>query len=217
MVRLILVRHGQTESNVRGLLDAALPGPPLNDLGREQAAALPARLAGERIERIVVSPLARTVETAQPLLVATGLTATSDLRLREVQAGDLEGFHDHESVMVYLETVFAWAEGDLSARVPGSPEDGHDFFRRVDAAVADAVDGLGDDAAVVCVSHGATVRTWSSVRGANVPDDHGRDHGLPNTGIVVLQGAPGAWRVVEWQGDRFGDVEDDPTGAAVPE
>ncbi len=215
MPRLILVRHGQTESNVRGLLDAAMPGPPLNDLGREQAAALPGRLAGERIERVVVSPLARTVETAQPLLEATGLTATEDERLREVQAGDLEGLHDHDSVMTYLRTVFAWAEGDLAARVPGSPEDGADFFARVDAAVADAVEGV--EGAVVCVSHGATVRTWSSVRGRNVPDDHGRDHGLPNTGIVILEGRPGAWRVVEWTGDRFGDVEEDPTGAPVPE
>ena len=215
MPRLILVRHGQTESNVLGLLDAAMPGPPLNDLGRQQAAALPQRLADERIERIVVSPLARTVETAQPLLEATGLTAVTDVRLREVQAGDLEGLHDHDSVMVYLRTVFAWADGDLSARVPGSPEDGHDFFARVDAAVAEAVDGV--TGAVVCVSHGATVRTWSSVRGRNVPDDHGRDHGLANTGIVVLEGEPGAWRVVDWQGDVFADVEDDPTGAAVPE
>jgi release factor glutamine methyltransferase len=44
-VRLLLIRHGQTPSNVLGLLDTAPPGPGLTDLGVEQAAA-PAHLRG---------------------------------------------------------------------------------------------------------------------------------------------------------------------------
>ena len=73
MVRLILVRHGQTRSNVHGLLDTGLPGPGLTELGQEQAASLVDVLAGERIDRVVASPLTRTVETATPLVTAAGL------------------------------------------------------------------------------------------------------------------------------------------------
>ena len=40
-MRLLLVRHGQTPSNVAGLLDTALPGPGLTALGTRQAAAIP--------------------------------------------------------------------------------------------------------------------------------------------------------------------------------
>ena len=72
-MRLLLVRHGQTPANVLGVLDTAVPGPGLTDLGRRQAAALPEALAEERIDAIVVTDLVRTHETAAPLVAATGL------------------------------------------------------------------------------------------------------------------------------------------------
>ena len=34
--RLVLVRHGQTPSNVAGVLDTALPGPGLTEEGQQQ-------------------------------------------------------------------------------------------------------------------------------------------------------------------------------------
>jgi len=39
-MRLILIRHGQTVSNVGGLLDTAHPGADLTPLGRQQAGSL---------------------------------------------------------------------------------------------------------------------------------------------------------------------------------
>ena len=212
VVQLILVRHGQTESNVEGLLDAGAPGAPLTALGRQQADALPERLTRFAVTRVIASPLLRTVQTAQPLLAAVGVDLVTDEGLREVLAGDLELRRDPEAHRAYLAPVFAWAQGDLDRRIPGSPEDGHDFFARFDAAVGVAV--AGPDEAVAVISHGAAIRTWAAVRAKNLPDDHGREHGLPNTGVVVLQGGPGRWRALEWQDDRFGDAEDDPTGAA---
>ncbi|MFD1721329.1 histidine phosphatase family protein [Amnibacterium endophyticum] len=214
MVRLILVRHGQSESNVAALLDSAEPGAPLSALGRQQAAELPARFAEERIERVVASPLARTVATARPLADALGLPLPVDAGLREVLSGDLEMRGDRDAHLAYLDPVFRWMAGDLAARVPGSPEDGRDFLARYDRAVEAAVQGAVG--AVVLASHGAAIRAWAGIRAANLPDDHGRERGLPNTGVVVLEGAPGAWRATEWQGERFTDVDDDPTGAGVP-
>lgn len=213
-MHLILVRHGQSESNIDALLDSAFPGAPLTALGREQADAVPARLAGYEVERVVASPLVRTLATAQPLAAARGLQPSTDLRLREVLSGDLEMRGDREAHLAYLQAVFAWAGGDLDQRVPGSPEDGHDFFARFDAAVEEAVEGA--TSAVACFSHGAAIRVWATVRAANLPDDHGGEAGLPNTGVVVLEGRPGSWRAIEWQDDRFDRLEDDPTGAAVP-
>lgn len=216
VTRLILIRHGQTRSNVHGLLDTAMPGAGLTDLGREQAAALPDRLAAERIDRIVASPLARTRETAGPLAAARGLTLGFDEGLREVLAGDLELRADHESHLAYLGAVFAWAAGDLDAVMPGRPESGADFLGRYDRAVASAVEGVE---AVVCVSHGAAIRAWACARAANVDAVFGAEHGLPNTGIVVLdREGDGPWRVEAWQDRRLPDADDaeaDPTGAPV--
>jgi broad specificity phosphatase PhoE len=59
-----LIRHADVE-NPQKLLYGHLPGFQLSALGRAQAAALGQRLSGEGIRRIVHSPLARAVETAE--------------------------------------------------------------------------------------------------------------------------------------------------------
>jgi probable phosphoglycerate mutase len=214
MTRLILVRHGQTRSNVQGLLDTAAPGADLTDLGRRQAAALVDVLAGERIDRVVASPLARTVQTATPIAEERGLALGTDVGLREILAGDLELRSDRDSHMTYLETIFAWAKGDLSPALPGSPETGAIFFDRYDAAVEAAVADVGT---ALLVSHGAAIRTWASARAANVGGDFGAEHGLPNTGVVVLErSGAGPWIAETWTDRRLEQPESDPTGSAVP-
>jgi broad specificity phosphatase PhoE len=213
MARLILVRHGQTRSNVQGLLDTGAPGPGLTDLGRRQAAALVDVLAEERIDRIVASPLQRTVETAAPLAQERGLPLLQDAGLREILAGDLEMLADHASHMAYLGTVFAWAGGDLEAEMPGRPESGAAFLDRYDRAVAGALDGVD---VAVCVSHGAAIRAWAVARAGNVDAAFGADHGLPNTGVVVLdRDGDGPWRVDAWLGQRIPRGASDPTGAPL--
>ncbi len=62
--RIYLIRHADVE-NPQRLLYGHLPGFQLSSLGRAQAAALGEKLGGEGIRRIVHSPLARAVETAQ--------------------------------------------------------------------------------------------------------------------------------------------------------
>jgi probable phosphoglycerate mutase len=62
--RIHLIRHADVE-NPHRLLYGHLPGFQLSALGRAQAAAVGERLSGEGIRRIVHSPLARAVETAE--------------------------------------------------------------------------------------------------------------------------------------------------------
>jgi broad specificity phosphatase PhoE len=81
---LVLVRHGQTEANARGLL-LGRADPPLSELGRRQAAALAARVP--EVARIVASPLTRTVETAR----AFGRPVETDERWIELDYGSFDG------------------------------------------------------------------------------------------------------------------------------
>ncbi|KQM26191.1 MULTISPECIES: histidine phosphatase family protein [unclassified Frigoribacterium] len=219
-MRLLLIRHGQTPDNVEGVLGTVAPGVGLTDLGRRQAEALPAALADETIGALLVSTLVRTQLTAAPLAAARGLAPTVLDGLREVKAGDLEGRHDIEAVTAYVGCVFSWASGDLDVRVPGS-EDGHEFYARYDAALADLIAGAEGDGheTVAAVSHGAAIRAWVGSRAVNADDEFIRQHLLENTGVVTLEGSIEAgWRLQTWQGLPVGGAElldleaADPTG-----
>lgn len=215
-MRLILVRHGQTSSNVGGLLDTAEPGADLTDLGREQAAALPAALGDEPLDLIVASTLVRTQQTALPLATATRLETVVRRGVREIGAGDLEMRGDMASVRTYLGTIFEWSAGNLGVRVPGG-ESGAEFFARYDEAVAE-VAATGASSAVV-VSHGAAIRSWVAARTDNVTVEHAATHPVTNTGAVVLEGSPAdGWTALTWEGHALGGpaVEElDADGAAA--
>lgn len=196
-MRLILVRHGQTSANVAGLLDTAHPGADLTDVGREQAAALPAVLDGAPIDALYASTLVRTQQTAEPLATAHGLEVQVRPGLREISAGDLEMLGDAESVERYLSTAIAWVAGDLDARLPGG-EAAADVLARFDDVVAEAA-GSGAET-VVMVSHGTVIRSWAAVR-AGMPADEAARSRLANTDVVVLEGHPDeGWRALSWGG-----------------
>ncbi|KUL39971.1 histidine phosphatase family protein, partial [Streptomyces regalis] len=198
-MRLLLVRHGQTPSNVDYLLDTAVPGAGLTALGERQAAALPAALADEDIEAIYASTLIRTQLTAAPLAAARGLDVLVRDGIREVFAGDLEMLRgDTEQGEFYMRTVFGWAAGDTELRMPGG-DSGTEALARYDAVVAEAADsGVGT---VAMVSHGAAIRMWTAARAANVDVPFAAAHPLDNTGVVILEGAPSdGWKALSWAG-----------------
>lgn len=232
-MRLLLIRHGQTPSNVLGLLDTAPPGPGLTDLGHAQAQALPDSLAGHRIDVIAASTQPRSQLTAAPLAAARGLEVLIRDGLCEVPAGDLEMRGDEDAVRTYLGTVRRWMDGELDVAMPGG-QTGAQVVARFDAVVAEltgtVADRAGDDGVVTLVAHGAVLRTWATVRGADEAvrrDLFERFHPLHNTGLIVMNSRPaGGWLMESWAGRALGGprlddgAADGPAGAdpigAVP-
>ncbi|UDF14736.1 histidine phosphatase family protein [Antiquaquibacter oligotrophicus] len=218
-MRLLLIRHGQTPSNVEGLLDTAAPGPGLTELGHRQAAQIPDALRAESIDGIWVSTLRRTHLTAAPLAASLALSPVQLDGLHEIAAGELELRRDHEAVRIYLETVFAWGLGDRTPRMPGG-EDGHEFFRRFDSSIREVASSGAQTAAVV--SHGAAIRVWVAGSATNVAPSYAGEHDIQNTGIIELEGdLDSGWRLLAWQGTPIGgsDLVDadanDPTGETL--
>ncbi|MEU6280299.1 histidine phosphatase family protein [Streptomyces sp. NPDC047028] len=214
-MRLLLVRHGQTPSNVEFLLDTAVPGPGLTTLGTRQAAALPAVLAGEDVDAVYASTLTRTRLTAAPLAHTRGLEVLVRDGLRELSAGDLEMAPGRSAQgELYMRTVFAWAAGDTALRMPGG-ESGEEALARFDQVVAEAAgSGAGT---VVMVSHGAAIRMWTAARAANVDVPYAAARPLENTGVVVLDGTPAdGFKALTWAGATvLPSGEGGPTGEPV--
>lgn len=206
-MRLLLIRHGQTPANVMGALDTALPGPGLTDLGVTQASALPEVIAEEPVDAVYVSRARRAHLTAQPLTEHLGLTATELPGVHEVQAGDVEQQSDPDSVRTYLMAMAQWVLGDLDVAVPGG-EVGRDFFARYDNSLQEVVDA-GHKTAVI-VSHGAAIRTWTTARCINLGPRFALNNPLANTGVVVVDGEPGAWTARSWMGAGLDDEQREP-------
>lgn len=229
-MKLILLRHGQTPSNVAGALDTAPPGPGLTELGVLQAAAAARTLADESPVALFASNQLRAQQTAAPLAQARSLDVGILPGLREIAAGDLEMATDADSVHRYIGTLIAWIGGDLTQRVPGGPN-GSEFLDRYDEAVSHIVERVladaGPDGSAVAVSHGAAIRAWAARRAVNAADAMAADAGTPtaiiapagsrhrhldNTGAITLErDGAGAWRILAWREAAIGGpVFDEP-------
>lgn len=65
-MKLIITRHGETEENVKGIMQGHLPGK-LTEKGISQAKKLALRLKDEKIDYIYSSDLARASDTAKEI------------------------------------------------------------------------------------------------------------------------------------------------------
>ena len=91
MVKIILVRHGETEWNKVKRIQGGDSDTPLSENGRQQAKALAARLRDEKITAIYSSPLQRAFNTARAIADYHQLEVTVLPSLKEIKVGELEG------------------------------------------------------------------------------------------------------------------------------
>ena len=93
-LRVFLIRHGETNSNVKGIIQGQLDTP-LNSFGRLQANATADRFSTIKIDRIITSPLQRARHTAEAIASKQAGVAKvqveQDDRIQERGFGTLEG------------------------------------------------------------------------------------------------------------------------------
>jgi alpha-ribazole phosphatase len=142
---LYLVRHGRTSANARGLLQGRLD-PPLDEVGRAQAAAI-AAMVGE-VDEVITSSLVRARETAS----CFGREPTVDDRWIEIAYGEYEGVPAGE---VPPEVWQSWRE-NTEYRTRGG-----ESFGSLDERVRSACEDLRErihDRNIVVVSHVSPIK-----------------------------------------------------------
>ena len=92
---VLLVRHGQTKSNVTGFY-MGWSDEDLDDVGYSQARSLSSRLAGLPVTSVYTSPLRRTFTTATILAQPHELELKVLDDLIEINLGDWQGLHMDE-------------------------------------------------------------------------------------------------------------------------
>lgn len=195
---LTIVRHGESECNVRGghdILHSATETP-LTDLGRSQAEKVGQRLEDEKFDMVYSSDLSRAFDTCLAI-VGDASRIVKDPRLRERHMGRFEGqpkkvlWEVAQKTMTDIKTMTSTAEllfkfeddtletyEDLDARVI-------DFLRDlIQSVVSSGTDGLN----VLVTCHGFIIRAVlmhiaKSIKNDLPPLNEFQYKSIPNTGV----------------------------------
>jgi len=153
--RVFLIWHGATtlsaEDRFAGSTDVLL-----SDEGREQAALLGKRLAGEKLAAIYCSPMKRTRETAELVARPHALALIGRDGLREIDHGHWEQMRRSEVEKAFPAEYSAW-ETDPFTFAPQGGESGLAVMARALPVVREAVLAHADRS-IAIVSHKATLR-----------------------------------------------------------
>ena len=199
ITRLVLVRHGEAQAHLDGVVAGPKGCTGLSDLGRRQATALRDRLAstGELTGATVLyaSILPRAVETAEIIAPALGsLDIQQDCELCELHPGECDGI--------------TWSEYDARYRVtpwygdrvmsPGG-ESWVDFMARTARALTALVERHPGETVVVACHGGVIIGSMVCGLGLDGADDRGLHP--ENTSLTEWTCSRDRWRL-----RRFNDA-----------
>ena len=185
-MRLLLIRHGQSEANAVQRLQGQGEYP-LTDLGREQARRLARRLSDDYVSvaAIYTSSLGRAVETAEILAEAIGAAVVPDDRLQEYDVGALTGLTMDEIRERFPQVYTAWAEDvDEWVSMPGA-EGQDDFNQRVGEVFGEIAERHHSDVTVAIVSHGGTLGAYLG-QIIGLPPNQRRPFSFGNASLSVV-------------------------------
>jgi broad specificity phosphatase PhoE len=118
-LRILLVRHGETDWNRHGKFQGHLDVP-LNEVGLAQAEALGLVLRKERFAAFYSSPLKRALETVRIIrLHHPGVPFYIEPDLMEMNLGEFDGMEAVRWAALYPEFLQAWKKEPAAIRMPG--------------------------------------------------------------------------------------------------
>lgn len=156
-MRLLLVRHGESQGNVEFRLQGRREFP-LTPRGIAQAQALGERLAVLRPSAVYSSPIRRALDTAAIIAGACRLEPIPDERFQEYDFGEALSGLTWQEIRERAPDVLAALAGDGPdfPRYPG--EEGRAAFKaRVGRALADILQRHDDGESVVVVTHAGPI------------------------------------------------------------
>ncbi len=150
------IRHGQTDLNLRGIVQGRGVNSPLNETGFKQAAAFYQAFKDVPFDKVYTSTLLRTKQTVQQFIDA-GIPTEELEGLDEISWGIYEGKEQDEDILSGFEKVVSsWRTGslDLSIEEGESP---NVLVKRQKEAIAHMLTRTDEHTVLVCM-HGRALR-----------------------------------------------------------
>jgi probable phosphoglycerate mutase len=184
MLKLYLIRHGETQWNAEGRIQGHTDIE-LNERGLEQARRLAARINGEgAFDAVYASPLRRAFRTATLIGDALNLPVIPDARLIERSLGQLEGLTMSEVKEKFPKVHHAWHEGGIRPPIPG--EEAREVFVERTRAFLHDVRAKHLQGRVLAITHGGTINMLL-MTGLNLDPERPLPFHIDNASLNIMQ------------------------------
>lgn len=188
------IRHGQTDLNLKGIVQGRGVNSPLNDNGRKQADAFYKAYKDVPFDKVYTSTLLRTHQTVAPF-IEQGLDWEQLIGLDEISWGIYEGREQTPDIMSGFEKVIqAWRSGELDLNIEDG-ESPNQLVERQKEAIAYMLDQPEEKTVLVCL-HGRALRILMCV--------------LTDTDVCMMDDFPHtntALYIVEFENGKFNVID----------
>jgi len=158
--KIYLVRHGQTDFNLQGVVQGSGIDAPINDTGLAQAQAFFESYKDIKFDQLYHTALIRTKQSIQQF-IDLGIPTVALPELNEISWGDYEGTPmTPEEGEYYRHMLQQWKEGNLDYAIAGG-ESPNIVAQRMRRGIAKILEGPGE-IVLVCM-HGRAMRIFLSL------------------------------------------------------
>ena len=156
------MRHGQAENNVNRILVGRHIESHLTDYGRKQVEDTARYLQNVPIEKLYVSPVIRTVETAKIVSKILGINYEIDERLYEIDLGRLVGMN-YDDIIDKYGNLFLKFYAETDSTLSNYGVESFSAVKRRIKALMDEITDKEHDKNVLLISHLDPIKAAISV------------------------------------------------------
>jgi len=154
--KIYLIRHGQTDFNLRNVVQGSGIDSDLNDRGNAQAKAFFENYKSVRFDKVYTSALKRTWQSVQSF-IDLGIPHEALKGLNEISWGTKEGYPiTPDEDAYYHHMLRQWEQGNTSLKIEGG-ESPDDVVLRMKPAI-DHIMSFEQEKTVLICMHGRAIR-----------------------------------------------------------
>lgn len=198
MLEIYFVRHGETEWNLKGMLQGK-KNSPLTEKGRSQAVKLGEALKDIEFEGIYTSPVVRASLTAEIIKGDRDQALYTVPELREMSFGDMEGLTKKEFERLHpVQYKNLWEDAVVYDPTAFNGE----TFAQVDKRVMEGLEHLvkshPNGGKILVVSHGMTLKNIVSHVLGHGLEEYWNDPVPENTSLTIVSYKDGNYKMEDF-------------------
>lgn len=194
---IYIIRHGETDFNLQGIVQGSGVDSSLNETGRGQGRAFYGKYREVPFDLVITSKLKRTAETVRDFIEAN-IPVISYAEINEMSWGDHEGKKGTEaSIAEYQRIKDGWGQGEIDGRIGGG-ESAREMGQRLQKFI-DILRDRPEKTILVC-SHGRAMCGLVTLMMGH-PIDRMNEHRHSNTGLWLAEQTEDGF-VFKLQNDR---------------